>query len=94
MLTHGVGVATLPELMDASYFLVKDNIDLILWLNNTLVKLVQWQDDPAIAHPDVHLGGELSIFWPDWSHELTVPNECSREELLSLVDGFLNKKEK
>ena len=76
------------EIHDASYFLVRDDIDLILWLNNTLVKLVQWQDDPAIAHPDVHLGGELSIFYPDWSHELIVPNHCSKEELLKLVDGF------
>lgn len=82
------------EIHDASYFLVRDDIDLILWLNNTLVKLVQWQDDPIIAHPDVHLGGELSIFWPDWAHEIVVPNHCSREELISLVDGFLDKQEK
>ena len=34
----------------------------------------------------------MSLF--DWSHELTVPNHCSREELLSLVDGFLDKQEK
>ena len=82
------------EIHDASYFLVRDDIDLILWLNNTLVKLVQWQDDPVIAHPDVHLGGELSIFFPNWSYELTIPNHCSREELLKLVDEFLDKQEK
>lgn len=82
------------EIHDATYFLVRDDIELILWLNNTLVELVQWQDDPAIAHPDVHLGGELSIFWPDWSKELNIPNHCSRSELLSLVDGFLDKQEK
>lgn len=76
---------------DAAYFLIEDDIDVVLWLNENLVKEFQWQDDPAIAHPDVHLGGELSIFFPDWSHELTIPNHCSREELLSLVDGFLDK---
>lgn len=27
----------------------------------------------------------------DWAHEIVVPNHCSREELLSLVDGFLDK---
>lgn len=79
---------------DAAYFLVDDDIDTVLWLNENLVKEFEWQDDPVIAHPDVHLGGELSIFWPDWSHELTVPNGCSREKLLSLVDGFLDKQEK
>lgn len=79
---------------DAAYFLVEDDIDTFLWLNENLVKEFQWQEDPAIAHDKVHLGGEVSIFQPDWSHELTIPNDCSREELLSLVDGFLNKKEK
>lgn len=74
---------------DAAYFLVEDDIDVFLWLNENLVKEFQWQDDPAIAHDKVHLGGEVSIFQPDWSHELTVPNDCSREELLSLVDGSL-----
>ena len=91
VLTHGVGVAILSELMDAAYFLVDDNIDIVLWLNENLVKEFQWQDDPAITHPDVHLGGELSIFWPDWSHECCVPNGCSREELLNLVDEFVSK---
>lgn len=79
---------------DAAYFLVEDDIDVFLWLNKNLVKEFQWQEDPAIAHDKVHLGGEVSIFQPNWSSELTVPNDCSREELLSLVDGFLNKKEK
>lgn len=79
------------EVHDCTYFLVRDDVDVILWLNENLVKCVQWQDDPAIAHPDVHLGGELSIFWPDWSHECCVPNGCNREELLNLVDEFVSK---
>ena len=79
------------EVHDCTYFLVRDDVDVILWLNENLVKCVQWQDDPAIAHPDVHLGGELSIFWPDWSHECCVPNGCSRGELLNLVDEFVSK---
>lgn len=82
------------QIHDCAYFLIDDDIDTVLWLNENLVKEFEWQDDPAIAHPDVHLGGELSIFYPDWSKELNIPNHCSRSELLSLVDGFLNKQEK
>ena len=79
------------QIHDAAYFLVDDDIDIVLWLNENLVKEFQWQDDPAIAHPDVHLGGELSIFWPDWSHECCVSNGCNKEELLNLVDEFVSK---
>ena len=79
------------QIHDCAYFLVEDDIDTVLWLNKNLVKEFQWQDDSAIAHPNVHLGGELSIFWPDWSHECCIPNGCSREELLNLVDEFVSK---
>ena len=79
------------EVHDCTYFLVRDNIDVVLWLNENLVKCVEWQDDPVIADGTVHLGGELSLFFPDWSNEIVVPNHCSKEELLKLVDEFVNK---
>lgn len=75
------------QIHDAAYFLVDDDVDTFLWLNENLVKEFQWQDDPAIAHDKVHLGGEVSIFQPDWAHEISIPNECTREELFNLVDG-------
>lgn len=62
---------------DAQYYLIRDNIDTILYTNKHLVKAVQWQDHPLIQHDEVKLGGELSIFYPDWSKELTIPNEVS-----------------
>lgn len=75
------------NLLDATYFLIKDDIDLVLWLNTNLVKFIQWQEDPVIAHPQVHLEGELSIYYPDWSNEITIPNGCTKEELLNAVRG-------
>ena len=88
---YRIKIRVCNQIHDAAYFLVEDNIDIVLWLNENLVREFQWQDDPAIAHPDVHLGGELSIFFPDWAHELCVPNGCSKEELLNLVDEFVTK---
>lgn len=72
---------------DATYFLIKDDIELLLWLNDILVKAVEWQDDPVIYHPEVGLGGELSVFWPDWSRELVIPNHCTKKQLLEIVDS-------
>ena len=75
------------EVHDCTYFLVRDDADIVLWLNKNLVKCVQWQDDSVIADDTVHLGGELSLFSPSWAHEITVPNHCSKEELFNVVDG-------
>ena len=79
------------EVHDATYFLVRDDVDIVLWLNENLVKCVEWQDDPVITDDTVHLGGELSLFFPDWAHEIVVPNHCNREELLNLVDDSIIK---
>lgn len=73
---------------DAQYFLIRNDPDVVAWANKMLVKAVQWQDDPAIYHPEVKLGGEFSIFYPDWAHELTVPNECTKEQLIELVHNY------
>ncbi len=74
---------------DAQYYLIRDNIDTILYTNTHLVKAVQWQEHPLIKHDEVKLGGELSIFYPDWSKELTIPNEVSEQQLLSLVQKHI-----
>lgn len=77
------------QIHDAQYFLIKDDINVLLWTNTNLVKAVQWQNDPIIWHDKVHLGGEVSIFWPDWAHELSIPNKCSEKELIKLVNNYL-----
>lgn len=78
------------QIHDAQYFLIKDDADTLLWANKYLVKAVSWQDDPAIYHPIVKLGGEFSIFFPDWSKELTIPNDVKTiEELSVIIEKYL-----
>ena len=77
--------------MDAQYFLIKDSVPLLLWVNENLVKAVKWQNDPEIYHEKVHLGGDLSIFYPDWAHELVIPNNVTPEELSELTHDYLRK---
>ena len=79
------------QIHDAQYFMIKDDPEAILWANEHLVKAVSWQDHPDIYHPDVKLGGEFSIFWPDWAHELTVPNKINKEELINLVQEYVKE---
>lgn len=78
-------IRPVAHIHDAQYFLIKDEIDTILWANTHLVKAVSWQDDPAIYHPQVKLGGEFSMFWPDWAHEISIPNVCTSDQLQQIV---------
>lgn len=70
---------------DANYFLIKDDVDVILWLNQHLIAAMAWQELPELHHDVVKLGAELDIFWPTWAQKLTLPNDCSENTLRALA---------
>lgn len=74
---------------DAQYFLMRDDIGTILYANEHLVKAVQWQADPAIAHPQVKLGGSLSVFHPTWAEEITLPNGATEADITDAIAKHL-----
>jgi len=69
---------------DAIYIVVKDDLETIAWANRELVKSMQWQELPEIQHPTVKLGANLDIYWPDWAHPITLPNNADEETILKL----------
>lgn len=87
---HRLDIRPCAQIHDAGYFLIRDDIDALLYTNEHLVKAVQWQDHPDIEHPEVKLGGELSIFYPDWSQEITIPNGVSEAQLVEVIDKELS----
>lgn len=77
-------ILPVAHIHDSQYFIVLDDVDAVLWLNKNLIECMMWNDDPLIYHPDINLGGELSIFHPNWAHEIKVPNNITKEELVQL----------
>jgi DNA polymerase-1 len=82
---HRLSIRPCAHIHDAQYSMIRDDIDVMMFTNEHLVKAVQWQDHPDIRHPDVGLGGELSIFWPSWKDEMEIPNGASEEEIRGLI---------
>lgn len=78
---------------DALYFVCDDNVEQILWINKTLTEEMSWQDLPELQHPVVKLGGDLDIFWPAWNTPMTLPNNCTEEQLYALIDAHKAKLE-
>lgn len=83
---HRLSIRPCAQIHDAGYFLIRDDPTPVLFTNEHLVKAVQWQDHPDIEHDEVKLGGELSIFYPDWSSEITIPNGVSEAELAATIE--------
>lgn len=82
------------QIHDANYYILKDDPDLIVWVNKHLSDAVKWQDHPDIWHDEVKLGGELDLFFPSWAEKLTLPNELDVDTLLHLCQKHLEPKEK
>ena len=77
------------QIHDASYYMVRDDLKPLMYLNEHLVKAVQWQDHPDIYHDEVKLGGDTSVFFPSWAEELVIPNYATKPEIESLVEDYL-----
>ncbi len=73
------------QIHDAGYAIVKDHMPTVLYMNEHLVNAVNWQDHDDIRHPDVGLGGELSLFWPTWAEEMEIPNGASEDKIRELI---------
>jgi DNA polymerase-1 len=86
---YRLDIRPIGQIHDAQYFIIKNDPDVFIFCNNGLVKADSWQELDEIKHDQVHLGGELSIFYPTWGEEFAVPNYVSKEELLSLTDKYL-----
>lgn len=82
------------QIHDASYYIIRNDVEVIAYVNELLVRAVGWQHHPAIAHPDVKLEGELSIFWPSWADELVIPNGATEEQIVALAEEHMNPPEK
>jgi len=79
------------QIHDAGYAMVRDDSRIMAYVNEHLVKAVQWQDHPDIKHDQVKLGGELSIFYPTWEKEIVIPNGATEEEIPSIIEKAVNK---
>lgn len=70
---------------DAQYGMVRDRLAPLMFVNKHLVEAVEWQDHPEIWHPEVKLGGELSVFYPTWNQEIGIPKNATEDEILAIV---------
>ncbi len=75
---------------DAAYFLIRDDLHTLKYVNDHYVKEMYWQQDPRIQHPTITLGGSLEVFYPSWAESCEIKNEATEEEILETVSTYLD----
>lgn len=76
---------------DAIYLLIKDELEVVTWVNQELIKCMQWQELPEIQHDRVKLGAELDVFYKGWHQAITLPNNASAQLIMETTTKGMNK---
>lgn len=73
------------QIHDAIYLMWRDDLEITEWVNKNLTECMAWNELPEIQHPDVPLGGDLSLFYPSWAHEIVIKDPNASGESIQEV---------
>lgn len=88
---HRLKIMPVALIHDAIYLIIDDDLETIEFANKHLTKEMEWQELPEIWHEEVKLGGDLDIFYPNWSHAITLTRTASKAEICDIVDTAMAK---
>lgn len=84
---YRLDILPVASIHDAQYYLIKDRVDVVEWVNRELIKSMQWQELPEIQHPTVKLGAALDVYWPSWAHATTIPNDADQQTIINICNA-------
>lgn len=87
-------ILPIAQIHDSQYYLIRANTKVLEFVNNNLIKAMQWQNLDAIKHDKVKLEAELELFYPDMSKGTKIPNNAHEHELEDILYklGFKRRK--
>lgn len=81
---HLHSIKPIAFIHDAIYLLIKNEIEVVHWVNEHLIQCMEWQELPELKHDTVKLGAELDIHYQNWSQPITIPNKATKQEIIDI----------
>jgi len=75
------------QIHDSQYYRIKNHLGCVKWVNDHLIKWMEWCDLDPIRHDTVGLGAELEVFHPDWSNPIVLPNYASLKQIKETLNA-------
>lgn len=79
-------VKLINTIHDSIYMLIREDAELIAWVNKNLVECMQWQEHPTIQS-DVKMMANLEI-GRSWKQQIELENGATLEDIQSVLDGL------
>lgn len=80
-------ILPVAQIHDSQYYMIRNHLGCLKWVNDNLVECMEWNDLDAIRHDEVGLGAELEVYWPSWADPIEIPNRVSLKQLRELLDN-------
>lgn len=74
------------QVHDSLYYMIRNNLKLLHWVNINLIECMEWNELPELQHDIVKLGAQLEVYYPDWSNPIKIPNRIEMLPLKTLLD--------
>jgi DNA polymerase-1 len=74
-------VLPIAQIHDSLYFIQRNSLPCLQWVNNNLIECMEWNKLAEIQHPVVGLEAELEVYHPTWAESATVPNKANQKTL-------------
>ena len=84
-------IKPIATIHDALYFIVKNTVGCVEWFNKNLIECMQWDKLSELQHDIVKLGAELSIHYPNWSYDIGLPNQATKQQILNICKEYNEK---
>ena len=81
-------VKPIGQIHDAIYLIIKNELELLHWVNINLIEAMNWCDLPELQHPTIKLEAELCLYYPSWAEEYKIPNGLDLDQLRELLRSY------
>ena len=79
------------QIHDSLYFMVRNTLEVLEWVNRNLIECMQWNELPEIQHETVGLEAQLEVYYPSWADPIKIPNNASPAEIKQTINKSLQR---
>lgn len=85
---YALDIFPCAHIHDAQYYMIRNNLDILEWVNTNLIECMEWNELPELQHDIVKLGSQLEIFYPDWSSPIALPVRATKQQIKEILDVY------
>lgn len=78
-------IRLINSIHDCVYALVRNDVEVIKFFNDELIKAMSWQEDPLLESNEVKLTAEVD-FGKSWDKQYTLKNNASLDEIIEFTN--------